>query len=91
MPKRRRFNPLMGYPCLTCHEVQAALRTLGFVLRNQEGGHEQWILDHPDGRRKVTVSCHNEPFCRTIMKYMVAQSKFSKRQFYDAVEGIKPT
>ena len=87
---RRRFQPLFGYPCLTCAEVKVALRTLGFVLRNQEGGHEQWVLDHAAGRRKVTVACHNQPFCRTIMKYMIAQSQFTKHQFYDAVEGISP-
>ncbi len=87
---RNRFRVLQGYPCLNCREVQKALKVLGFTLRDQTGAHEQWLLDVNNTRYKVTVSCHNQPFCRRIMKYMVLQSGFSKRQFYNAVEGIAP-
>ena len=82
----KRFRILLGYPCLTCAEVRTALKNLGFTLRTQEGSHEQWVMDIDDSRRKVTVACHNKPFCNKIMKYMIQQSQFTKRQFYDAVE-----
>lgn len=66
---------------LTCKEVKAILRNLGFVYRNTEGSHENWIKDGPPFR-KVTVDCPKAPFSPILIGFMVQQSGVTKKQFY---------
>lgn len=68
------------YPPLTCAEVKRILRALGFVLRNQEGSHEQWIAQAPF--RKVTVDCPKAPFSGWLLRVMIRQAGVTKKQFY---------
>lgn len=70
------------YPPLTCQEVKAILRALGFRFRNQEGSHEQWVADNPF--RKVTVDCPKAPFSGWLLQSIIRQAGVSKKAFYGA-------
>lgn len=71
-------------PTLTCKEVKAGLKKLGFEHRETRGSHEQWVKD-VDGRRyKVTVDCPKQPFSHDLIKSMAHQAGVSKREFYKA-------
>lgn len=69
---------------LTYREVTGALKKLGFVFRNQEGSHEQWVAQDPF--RKVTVDKPKAPFHGDLIKYMCLQAKVSKKEFYALIE-----
>lgn len=71
------------FPPLTCAEVKRGLRLLGFAPRPTTGGsHEQWVLDTPTGRYKVTVDCPKAPFSPTLIAAMCRQAGVTKVRFY---------
>ena len=63
------------------------LRTLGFVVDRQgSSSHTQW--EHPcfkGCRRLVTVSAHNEPFVRKVLKSIQKQMGLSRHEFLRAL------
>lgn len=71
---------------LTCKEVKKILRNLGFVYRNTEGSHENWIRDEPGRRWKVTVDCPKQPFTDFLVKSMASQAGVSVKDFYRALD-----
>lgn len=77
-----------AYPPLTCKQVKAALKLLGFSPRPQRGtSHEQWVKYGSDGKLvgKVTVDCPKQPFTQTLVSSMAKQAGVSKKAFYEAV------
>jgi len=69
------------YPPLSCAEVKAILKKMGFSPRTQKGtSHEQWVKEHPF--RRVTVDCPKAPFDGDLIKYMCLQAGVSKKEFY---------
>lgn len=70
---------------LGAREVRRILRNLGFVHRNTEGSHEQWICAGPPFR-KVTVDPPKAPFGYTLIDSMARQAGVSVRRFYAALD-----
>jgi len=70
---------------LTYKEVTSVLRKLGFVFRNQEGSHEQWVNPGPPFR-KVTVDKPKAPFHGDLIKWMSLQAGVTKAQFYKLLD-----
>lgn len=70
---------------LTAREVRCILKNLGFVHRNTEGGHEQWVRHEPKPFRKVTLDAHLEPFVDMLVRYMARQAGVTVREFYAAL------
>lgn len=75
-------------PPITCKELKAILRYLGFVCESQRGSHEQWILIKNQRKYKVTVDCPKAPFSPTLIKSMAAQAGVSKKDFYNILKLI---
>lgn len=71
---------------LTAKEVKQIAKNLGFVYRNSEGGHENWIRESPAPFRKLTIDSHLAPFAHTLIAYMARQAGVSVRDFYAALE-----
>lgn len=71
---------------LTAKEVKRIARNLGFVHRNTDGGHEQWVREAPAPFRKITIATHIEPFADTLVMYMARQAGVSVREFYAALD-----
>lgn len=77
---------MSGWKPLTCKEVKRILAKLGFIHRNTEGSHEQWVT--PDGVipfRKVTVDCPKAPFSQDLIGSMHRQAGVTRKQFYAAL------
>lgn len=75
------------YPPLTCKEVKAILKALGFSPRPGTGtSHEQWVREHPFA--KVTVDCPKSPFSQILIKSMAAQAGLSKKAFYAVLRKL---
>lgn len=72
------------FPPLTCKDVKKTLKSLGFVHRNTEGSHENWVRDEPKPFRKVTVDCPKAPFSQILIELMARQAGMTKKQFYAA-------
>lgn len=72
----RFFKPL------DCRDVKKILKNLGFVFRNQEGSHENWVRHEPPPFRKVTVDCPKEPFSHMLTESMARQAGVTKKEFY---------
>lgn len=72
-------------PPLTCKQVKAILKALGFQHRDTRGSHENWVRDEPPPFRKVTVDCPKQPFSPMLIESMAKQAGVSKRQFYAAI------
>ncbi|MDC6130802.1 type II toxin-antitoxin system HicA family toxin [Burkholderia gladioli] len=70
------------HPPLTCKDVKRVLKALGFVHRNTEGSHEQWVRDEPPPFRKVTVDCPKAPFSQFLLEIMASQAGLTKKEFY---------
>jgi predicted RNA binding protein YcfA (HicA-like mRNA interferase family) len=70
------------YPPLTCKDVKRILKVLGFVFRNKEGSHENWVRELPKPFRKVTVDCPKAPFSQMLIESMASQAGVSKKEFY---------
>lgn len=72
---------------LTCREVKAILKNLGFFPRPQKGtSHEQWLKDEGGKRYKVTVDCPKQPFTQDLVTYMARQAGVTKAKFYAALD-----
>lgn len=69
---------------LTTKEVKRILKNLGFVYRNTEGSHEQWIKETPF--RKVTVDPPKAPFSHILIGFMASQAGVTVKQFYEALD-----
>ncbi|THF55898.1 type II toxin-antitoxin system HicA family toxin [Pseudothauera rhizosphaerae] len=78
-----------AHPPLTCKEVKAALKRLGFHPRPQKGtSHEQWVkYDRDRLVGKVTVDCPKQPFSHTLVASMAKQAGVSKASFYKAAKS----
>lgn len=76
---------------VSAREFEKLLKTLGFSMLPQDGtSHRQW--EHPrfnGGYRHVTVSPHNEPFTKTLLKNMRNQAGLSKREFFKYLDDSK--
>lgn len=71
------------FPPLTCKQVKAILKEMGFEPRPQKGtSHEQWVKDVKDRRFKVTVDCPKAPFSPDLISSMSRQAGVSKKEFY---------
>lgn len=68
---------------LTPREVEANLRNLGFVFKNQVGSHKQYEKSATATRKRavVTVDVGYARFSKEGMKRMIRQSLYSKEEF----------
>lgn len=79
-----------AYPPLTCKELKAALRALGFSPRPQKGtSHEQWVKVEAGRFHKVTVDCPKAPFSQDLISSMAKQAGVTKKRLYIAVRDGK--
>ena len=79
-----------AYPPLTPSEVVAILKGLGFKLKRQTGSHahyERLPDDELNERKIVTVDMSHSQFSVRMIKNMVGQSGFKRREFYAAAKG----
>lgn len=74
------------YPPLTDTEVVAILKALGFGYSHSEGGHDFYKAAHSGKAWKVTVDPKASPFGDFLLKSMIAQSGYSRDQFYRATK-----
>lgn len=74
-------------PLQTPREVEANLRSLGFVLKNQVGSHRQYEKTATTTRKRavVTVDVGHSQFSKRIMKLMIRQSLYSQEEFCSGV------
>lgn len=70
-------------PLLTPREVEANLRSLGFVFKNQVGSHKQYEKAATATRKRavVTVDIGHSQFTKETMKRMIRQSLYSQEEF----------
>ena len=77
------------YPPLTPSDVRSILLKLGFKMKRQEGSHAHYER-LPDEvvkqRRIVTVDTAHAQFSRRLIKSMIEQSGFTRREFYAATK-----
>ena len=77
------------YRPLTCKEVKAILKKLGFTPRPRKGtSHEQWVKDTNQRRYKVTVDCPKAPFSQDLVTFMANQAGLTKKQFYRELDNL---
>ncbi len=75
------------HPPLTCAQVKAILKALGFEPRPQKGtSHEQWVKRKDGALFKVTVDCPKQPFSHDLIRYMARQAGVSVNAFYAALD-----
>ena len=77
------------YPSLTPSEVVSILLNLGFELKRQQGSHAHYERqpDETLGERKiVTVDMSHPEFTRRLLKSMIRQSGFDRKDFYGATK-----
>lgn len=68
---------------LTCRQVKAALRAMGFEIRPGNGSsHEKWVKTGGGTRWIVTVDCPKAPFSNDLTKSMAKQAGMSTREFH---------
>lgn len=79
-------------PPLTCKQVKAALKELGFEKRDGSSGtsHEYYVGVFRGKFRKVTVDCPKAPFGPDLISSMASQAGITKKELYAAVNGTKP-
>lgn len=70
------------HPPITCRELKAILKFLGFLLEATSGSHEQWTKIEDGRKYKVTVDCPKSPFTQTLIKSMASQAGVTKKDFY---------
>lgn len=84
-------------PLLTPRQVEANLKALGFVFKNQVGSHKQYESPPRPGQRRavVTVDVGYPTFSKDGMQRMIRQARmagFSREEFCTGVasdaEGI---
>ncbi len=79
------------YPPLTPTEVVAILQALGFIFKRQVGSHKHFERA-ADGRRPrsiVTVDVSIPAFPKNLLKSMIRQSNFNRKEFYGATDKTK--
>lgn len=79
-----------AYPPLTPSEVVGILKELGFKLKRRTGSHAHYerLPDEELAERKiVTVDMSHSQFSVRMIKSMVGQSGFNRRDFYTATKG----
>lgn len=75
------------HPPLTCSQVKAILKILGFEPRPQKGtSHEHWVKRENGDFLKVTVDYPKSPFGHDLIRYMARQAGISVNQFYAAIQ-----
>jgi predicted RNA binding protein YcfA (HicA-like mRNA interferase family) len=85
------------YPPLTAAEVVAILKSLGFIYSHSGGGHDFYKKTHSGKAHTVTVDAKYSPFDDFLLKSMIAQSGYTREQFYGATKntakkiGVAPT
>lgn len=68
---------------LTCRQVKAALKELGFEPRERTStSHEKWVKTTEKGRWIVTVDCPKAPFSNDLIKSMATQAGMKTRDFH---------
>jgi predicted RNA binding protein YcfA (HicA-like mRNA interferase family) len=74
-------------PLLKPREVEANLRSLGFVHARTVGSHKQYVraADGVRLRAIVTVDVGQDQFSVRIMKSMIRQSLFTQEEFCSGV------
>lgn len=70
------------YPPITCKEMKAILKILGFAHQSTNGSHEQWSKVVEGRKYKVTVDCPKSPFSQTLIDSMAAQAGVTKKEIY---------
>jgi predicted RNA binding protein YcfA (HicA-like mRNA interferase family) len=70
-------------PLLTPREVEANLKALGFVFKNQVGSHKQYekVATRSRKRAVVTVDMGHSQFSKEGMKRMIRQSLYTQEEF----------
>lgn len=76
------------YPPITCKELKAILKHLGFSLESTSGSHEQWTKVAGGRKHKVTVDCPKSPFTQTLIKSMAGQAGVTKQDFYRILKKL---
>ncbi len=76
------------HPPITCRELKAILKALGFSLETTVGSHEQWTKVEGGRKYKVTVDCPKSPFTQTLIKSMAAQAGVTKKDFYKILSRL---
>ena len=79
------------YPPLTPSEVVAILKALGFSLKRQTGSHRHYerAADRQRPRSLVTVDMSVPQFWGELMKSMIRQSNFTRKEFYGATDKTR--
>ncbi len=75
------------YPPLTYNEVLKIIKVLGFKFKDQKGSHEHYEADINGVRRKITLDKNDSPYNDFIIKSMIRQSGFSRKEFYGATKN----
>lgn len=74
---------------VSAREFRAVLIQQGFTLRPRTStSHEQWVRTDARGFFKVTVDAHNQPFHRTVLRYMLRQAGLSKSEFFELLDAL---
>jgi len=74
------------YPPLTPGEVVSIVKALNFTLKRQQGSHAHYEKLAQDGktRRLVTIDMAKSEFRPELIKSMISQSGYDRKQFYGA-------
>lgn len=74
-------------PKLKLREVEANLRSLGFILARTVGSHKQYVraADGVRLRAIVTVDAAKDEFDSYLMKMMIRQSLLTREEFCSGV------
>jgi predicted RNA binding protein YcfA (HicA-like mRNA interferase family) len=80
------------FPLLKPREVEANLRSLGFVHDRTVGSHKQYVraADGVRLRAIVTVDVGQKQFSIRLMKSMIRQSLFTQEEFCSGVMNAPP-
>jgi predicted RNA binding protein YcfA (HicA-like mRNA interferase family) len=77
---------------LTESQVIDLLLLLGFSYKDTKGGHSNYVIGMARGLfRKVTVDGHLAPFSQDLITLMSRQAGMTKKEFYAAALGVKPS
>ena len=74
------------YPPLTASEVTAILSALGFSYDHSSGGHDFYKASHSGKSWTVTVDSKCSPFNDFLLKSMISQCGYDRKQFYGATK-----
>jgi len=80
------------YPPLKLREILAIVKALGFGLKRQIGSHAHYEREASEGRLRAVVTidmAYSDFQDERLLKYIIAQTGFSRDQFYNAVADQK--